>query len=169
MATNFRRFNQDALDAYVAMIQKNHGETIKLKDVPALPPITQMLAGSADAMGENKNGKQWPIMVKKVWQSNFGPPKTIEEIAETRDNFYLEKDSDGQWRLKKDATLMYACQNVLACLGMISLDLVLYNERNADVLVVPVRISRTTYLDKTKELFAYLKDHRAFVGLTSIF
>lgn len=136
----FRKFNQDALDCYVGVIKKKHGVAISLKDVPDLPPICKMLAGEADAIGENPKGDKWVVMVKKVWSPSFSPPKTVEEIAQTRENFYIMPCADGKrWKVRENTAVWYACQNVLMMLRMDLMDLVLFNERNNDVLVVTVQ------------------------------
>lgn len=132
----FRKFNQDALDAYVTWVKNSHQTVITLIDVPPMPPFVQMLAGTPDAFAADKKGNSWPVMVKKIWQSAFQEPKTVEQIAHSRDNFYIEQGQDNGWRVRKDTALYFACQNITMVYGSRGMDLILFNERNNDILVV---------------------------------
>lgn len=139
-------FNNDALQAYTQWIKTTHGVVTTIIDVPELPIVCSMLAGAADAMIKNRNNEVWPVLVKKVYQSQYSDIKTVAEIAESRgDNFYLVKDNDGKWRVKKNTQVYFACQNILMCHDYESMDLIVYNERNNDLLVVSVTVDPRTF------------------------
>lgn len=151
----FRNFNQDALDTYVQWVNDVHRVQLTLKEVPVLPPFASILAGSADAIAEDPKGVQWPVLVKKVWQSNYGEPKTIPDIINSRENFYVHKDkSTKKYYVLQNTAVYFMCQNILLTHGKESMDLILFTERNNDMLVVRVCADSQNY--KTQSMF--LKD-----------
>jgi hypothetical protein len=157
----FRKFNQDALDAYVQWVKENHEVELKMQDVPDIPSFAQMLSGTPDAIAENPNGGAWPVMVKTVWQSTRSQLKSIEELAGTRNNFYLEKQN-GKWKVKPSSTVYYACQNIMMMYGYENMDLICYSEHNKDLLIVGVELDKQDFILCLESLKDFLQQGAAF-------
>lgn len=158
----FRKFNQDALDAYVQWVKENHGVELQLNDVPELPCFAQMLLGTPDAIAENPQGGAWPVFVKTVWQPTNGKLKSIEELAATRSKFYLEKQ-EGKWKVKPFTPVYYACQNIMMLYGFKNMDLLCYSEHNKDLLIVGVELDKEDYHACMKSLKDFLQQGTAFI------
>lgn len=150
-------FNEDALNNYVDWVATIHKDKLTFVDVPPLPPVVGMLAGAVNIMVRNEKGLMWPVIVKKVWQSEFSAPKSIEEIIAERKNFYMEQDGNGQWQLKPNTAVYYACQNVCMVHNMKGLDLVLFSEHNRSMLVINVAADKNAFKANVAALEDFLK------------
>ena len=76
----------------------------------------------------------------------------MEEIVRNRDNSYIEVDGEGNWRLKEDRSMWHSCQNCLAAYGFSFMNLLVYNPRNMDFLLVDVDFEKEAYLESLGKL-----------------
>lgn len=172
MSGEYSRFCQEALDVYTEWMNEEHSMKIKLQDPPEYPAFTKMLAGSIDAIAEAKKSKgsaqQWPVVVKHIYQNPSSKAKNVVDIIKTRKNFYIisddnEKTTDGdasgsdavKWTLRKFSIVYYMCQNILKLSGYKYLDLVVFNPRNKDILVIRVPFEKQAF----EQEFTKLQTH----------
>jgi hypothetical protein len=73
-----------------------------------------------------------------------------QEIAETRKNFYLEKDDKGNWISEKIySTICFACQNILMLYKYKNMDLIIHNSSKADnILVLGVSLDLESFNER---------------------
>jgi hypothetical protein len=151
--TEFRKFSQDALDSYAHWLHENHGVEVTFEDPPEKPECALMLAGHVDSVVVNQaNKNHWLVVVKQLYQSPQSKPRCINDIAASRESFYATKTASGDWVLKNDTPIYYICQNVLKLFGYERLDLVVYNARNDDILVVPVHFEQREFFERLEML-----------------
>ena len=148
----FKSFHSDILAAYAQWMRDEHGVKVTMDDsFEKTPEFSAILAGQVDSIVQSEVGT-WPVMVKTVYQSQKAQPKTVQEIVQNRDNSYIKMDEDGNWRVKEGSSVWYACQNILALYKFTFMNLIVYNPRNMDFLVIDVQFVKDSYLDSLEKL-----------------
>lgn len=153
-SSEFTKFSQEGLDRYAKWLKDERKmRDVKLEDPPVREDYTKILSGNIDAIAVHKK-EQWPVMCRQVYQHPKAKTKSVHEIAQSREKFYLAFDNDtDKWVVKKGTPVYFACQNILKLTGFKFMHLVVYNPRNEDILVVEVH-----YDESYKEAFSNLSD-----------
>lgn len=158
LKTEFRAFNADALETFKDHMREEFEMDVELRDPKPFPSVFNMLAVNVDKLAYHyDSGHTWPVMVKNVYQSPKAKPKSVVEIAQSRENFYLFQDDEGIWRVKVNDKVWSACQNAMAAYNCNAMMLAVFNPRNKAILVVEMNFKCDSFNRSLKELSDEMK------------
>lgn len=154
----FKSFNHDALEAFKGWITILHGTDVHLNTAPLYAPqYTEILSGQVDAIASAQFRSPWPVMVKNVYQSPKSEPMSVKDIVGKRENYYLEIDQFGIVVLKENTKVWFACQNMMMVHKFTFMQLIVYNPRSKDIVIVDVHQDKEAFKKAFDELKSFLE------------
>lgn len=121
------------------------------------PQFCDLLGGELAAVIDSSDNGSYPVMVKQIYQTRKGQPKTVEEIAKERaPTFYLEPHDDGEWGVKKGTKVWFEAQNIMASYKFERMVVICYAPYGQDVFPVDVTFDKEAYCAEFENVRAYL-------------
>lgn len=154
----YRNYNEEALSAYKVWAKNVENNEITIEEAIDLADFCNLLSYQIDGVARSLDGAVYPIMVKPIFQAAKADPKPIAEVVASRNNCFIEKDNNNNWRLKKFGKEWFTANNTMSLFGCSYMVVLLFNPKSGEVLPIDIDINKHAYNQSFRKLQDYFTD-----------